>query len=129
MFNLERATNSKALETLSNSYNLGWKGNYTMYKLINLWFYKCRKNKNKVIVRGYYAYLTSTGSIGYWNAIFIYNVKKNKYSYVVGSGNYADSSYNGLKESDLRKLDIYYFNPNIAPVNFVLERLAQSTVC
>lgn len=100
-----------------------------MYKLINLWFYKCTDEKNKIIVRGYYTYFDKFGKIHYWNAFFIYNIKKNKYCYKVGSGNYADDSYNGLTHEQLSKLTIYYYNPSIGPNNYVLEQLSQSLIC
>lgn len=129
MFDLERATNQKALSSLIESYNYGWKGQYTMYKLINLWFYKKTADSKKVIVRGYYAYYFPNGQILYWNAYFVYNVKKNKYCYVIGSGNYADDSWNGLSDCDLKKLRIYYYNPDITPNNYYLEKLAQTTIC
>ena len=129
MFNLERATNSKALESLVNSYNNQWEGKYSMYKLLNLWFYKCTDNDNKVVVRGYYAYTDKNGSIKYWNAYFVYNIKKNRYCYKLGSGNYADDSYNGLTCSQLKKLTIYYYNPTISPENFYLEKVSQLLVC
>lgn len=129
MFNLERATNSKALKTLIKSYNQDWQGNYTMTNLINLWYYKCTDDKNKVVVRAYYTYISKTGITGYWNAFFIYNIKKNTYTYQIGSGNYADCSYNGLTREQLKKLTIYYYNPNISANNFVLEKVSQSLVC
>ncbi len=124
MFNLERATSPCALKTLTDSYNLAWKGNYTMYKLINLWYYRCTKNDKCVRARGYYAYIRN-GVIGYWNADFIYNVKKNRYIYVLGSGNYADCVYNGLTKEESAKLKIYFYNPNAEPEFFVYNKLVQ----
>ncbi len=124
MFNLERATNPYALKTLTESYNLAWKGKYSMYKLINLWYYRCTKNDKRVRVRAYYAYLDH-GVINYWNADFVYCVKKNRYVYVLGSGNYANSVYNGLSKEESSKLKIYFYNPNAQAEFFVFNKLVQ----
>ncbi len=128
MFNTERAISQSAIKSLVTSYNYEWNGMYTMYKLLNLWFYKSTENCKFVKIRGYYVSIDNrTGSFIYWNADFVYDTCSNTYTYVLGSGNTANPSidYNGLSKEEEKKLKVYFYNPMAYPMNDILNGLVQ----
>jgi hypothetical protein len=128
MFNPQTATNYYALNSLINSYNIQWNGLYSMYTIINMWATKKTIGCNKVNTRAYYAYQKTDGSIGYWNGEFIYDVCSNTYTYILGSGNYASSSDDGITVKQFKKLKIYFCNPRAYPINQILNNTVQFSI-
>ncbi len=128
MFNPQTATNYYALNSLINSYNIQWNGLYSMYTIINMWVEKKTIGCKKINVRAYYAYQRTDGSIGYWNGKFIYDICSNTYTYILGSGNYASSSDDGLVVKQFKKLKIYFYNPRAYSINMILNNTVQFSI-
>jgi hypothetical protein len=128
MLNPQFATNYHALQSLSNSYNIQWNGLYSMYALINLWAEKKTIGCKKIKIRAYYAYQRQNGTIGYWNGKFIYDVCSNSYTYILGSGNYASASDDGLRIKKLKKLVLYFYNPKVFSLDTIKNNLVQFSI-
>ncbi len=128
MFDSQKAINQCALQSLIDSYNNQWAGEYTIYTIINLWITKESQDCKIVKVKAYYSYQTKSGDIQYWNADFIYNTCTNEYKYILGSGNYASSTYNGLTVQQQNKLKAYFYNPNAHPLNIIFNGIVQFTI-
>lgn len=93
-----------------------------------MWAEKKTIGCKKVNVRAYYAYQKTDGSIGYWNAKFVYDQCTNTYTYELGSGNYASSSNDGLTVKQFKKLKIYFCNPRAYPINEILNNTVQFSI-
>ncbi len=125
MFNPQTATNYEAIKSLVESYNTQWNGKYSMYAIINIWALKKTIGYNKVNVRVYYAYQNQNGTIQYWNADFIHDICKNTYTYILGSGNYASASDNGLTIKQQNNHQLYFYNPRVYPLDTIKNRIVQ----
>jgi hypothetical protein len=80
-------------------------GSFTIETLYKLWFYTNTQDNNIVICRMYYKY---TGiANGYWCNYMNYNTTTGMYI-SVGGGVQATSTSDGLTQSDLSELTLYY---------------------
>jgi HAMP domain-containing protein len=59
---------------------------------------------------------------------FIYDVCSNTYTYILGSGNYASSSDDGLTVKQFKKLKIYFCNPRAYPINVIINNTVQFSI-
>lgn len=109
-FNIIQATSSYSIQQLKDYYYQYWSTYYYISELYNLWYYTNTYNDTIVNGRMYYKRIVTTdpNNVLYWNAYFTYNTQTNIYSYVGGSGNPATSNDNGLNQTQLAQLTLYY---------------------
>jgi len=106
-FNVLLATSQSSLNQLFEAYRIGWLGSFTIETLYNLWYYTDTVNNTIVNCRVYYKY---TGTyMGYWCNYMDYDTTSGLYIFLEQSnGNEATSNYNGLTQSELAMLTLYY---------------------
>jgi hypothetical protein len=96
-----------AIKTLKESYDYVWKkDDYTMHKVLKLWYDEDNINAEVVNCRCYYSSVKSDEEIIYWNAYFEYTKKTNKYEFI-SIANEATETDDGL-DSSLTNFKIYY---------------------